>query len=181
MVAVDTSSPARGPEPSVQRTGPAGASAGGNSSGPTARLSRPGSHGWGPAAAPRWAVLRRLPPPSPRCTEGSGPRAGLLVSIATAVSSHTVAGQLRQAGPGSADYSRPRPAALKALVHVLGCSCRPPSPFPRTRLRARRATLDRAPLTTPAFTRHTASGAEALSAAGALSQWRCTGPPCWLR
>ena len=71
-------------------------------------------------AAPRWAGLRRLLPPSPCCTEGSRPRPGLLVSTASAVLSHTVAGPLRQAGPGSADYPRPRPAVLKALVLALG-------------------------------------------------------------
>jgi hypothetical protein len=71
----------------------------------------------------RCVKLGRAPPttpPSSCCTEGSRPRAGPLVSTASAVPSYTVAGPLRQAGPGSADYPRPRPAVLKALVLALG-------------------------------------------------------------
>ena len=63
----------------------------------------------------------------------------------------TIAGQQHHAGPGSADYSRPRPAVLKALVLVLGRSCRLLLLSSRTLLRARCVKLGRAPPTTLAL------------------------------
>jgi hypothetical protein len=59
------------------------------------------------------------------------------------------AGPPLRAEPGSADYTRRRPAALEAPVLGLGRSRRPQSPSPRTGLRARRSESGRAPLTTP--------------------------------
>ena len=119
---------------------------------------RPPARGWG-LADPSRAMLRRLPPPSPRRTAGAHPRAGLIASTTVAVttvavSPHGVGVSPIQAGPCSCDYPRPRPAAPLALVLGPGLSHRllPPSPLlpsPCTGLGSRRAKLGHAQLTSP--------------------------------
>ena len=74
----------------------------------------------------RCAMLCRAPatplalaPLLRRCIASVRPRAGRCFSTAA-----PAAGPLRHAGPGAADYPRPRPAASKAPALVLGCVCR---------------------------------------------------------